>query len=49
MTDVEIAVKKSENALAAKLLAEIYEAKANGRSDTDILDAVISNLKSKSE
>ena len=49
MTDGELAVKKAENALAAKLLAEIFEAKSDGKPDTEILEAVIANLKSKTE
>ncbi len=49
MTDCEIAVKKAEAAEAAKLLADIYEAKSENKSDTEILEAIISKLKSKTE
>ena len=49
MTDCEIAVKKTVHAEASDMLAEIYKMKSESKTDSEILEAIISKLTSKTK
>ncbi|MBR1739037.1 MAG: hypothetical protein IJ737_01980 [Ruminococcus sp.] len=47
ITDAELAVKCAEERVYAELLAKIYKCKYNGRSDTEIIELLTTELEAK--